>query len=429
MKKLSLLIFVIFFATKASSQDLLIKDINIITMASNTLLKKQSVWIYNGIIKEISTFKKLQKNKKFKIINGTGKFLMPGLADMHVHLPEEEKIEKLLLANIAAGVTRIRIMNSKVSQLELKERLKRSGQLISPIIYYSQLISSTDTYSEAQADSLIRLMKHKNIEFIKLMGLSNEQTLDNLTKAAKKHSVIMCGHYPVYQKDGKPFMLDMEKTIKSGFKSIEHLGGYIRLNNEDEIKKAVQFTKEYKLFNCPTIDWDITAFGQQYPDEYQKRLTYQMLPKSITKNWESNYSSSIDKAGGKVKMVESRDKYKPNFDLKIKIFKRLHANGCLLLIGGDAGNDFQADGFNIYEEMINWSKVGIDNYTILKSATVTPSLFFNQSHEWGTIKVGKKSEMIILSKNPLEDIKNISTIETTIVGETIYKNKELIDLL
>ena len=79
--------------------------------------------------------------------------------------------------------------------------------------------------------------------------------------------------------------------------------------------------------------------------------------------------------------------------------------------------------------MLNWSKVGIDNYTILKSATVTPSLFFNQSHEWGTIKVGKKSEMIILSKNPLEDIKNISTIETTIVGETIYKNKELIDLL
>ena len=135
-------------------------------MASNTLLKKQSVWIYNGIIKEISTFKKLQKNKKFKIINGTGKFLMPGLADMHVHLPEEEKIEKLLLANIAAGVTRIRIMNSKVSQLELKEKLKRSGQLISPIIYYSQLISSTDTYSEAQADSLIRLMKHKLLSLL-----------------------------------------------------------------------------------------------------------------------------------------------------------------------------------------------------------------------------------------------------------------------
>ena len=429
MKKLSLLIFVLFFATKASSQDLLIKDINIITMTSDTLLKKQSVWIHNGIIKEIGTFKKLQKNKKFKIINGTGKFLMPALADMHVHLPEKEKIEKLLLANIAAGVTRIRIMNSEVSQLELKERLKSSGQLISPVIYYSQLINRTDTYSEAQADSLIRLIKHNHIDFIKLMGLSNEQTFDNLTKAAKKHAVIMCGHYPVYQKDGKPFMLDMEKTIKSGFKSIEHLGGYTRLNNEDEIKKAVQFTKEYNLFNCPTIDWDIMAFGQQYPDEYQKRLTYQMLPKSITKNWESNYSSSIDKAGGSVKMIESRDKYKPNFDLKIKILKRLYANGCLLLIGGDAGNDFQADGFNIYEEMMNWSKVGIDNYTILKSATVTPSLFFNQSHEWGTIEVGKKSEMIILSKNPLEDIKNIATIETTIVGETVYKNKELLDLL
>ena len=106
--------------------------------------------------------------------------------------------------------------------------------------------------------------------------------------------------------------------------------------------------------------------------------------------------------------------------------KLLYDNNCLLLIGGDAGNSFQADGFNIYEEMINWSKIGIDNYTILKSATVTPSEFFNEADKWGTIELGKNAEVLILDKNPLDDIKNITTIQTTIVGGKIFKNKELI---
>src|SRR5690606_33018250 len=105
----------------------------------------------------------------------------------------------------------------------------------------------------------------------------------------------------------------------------------------------------------------------------------------------------------------------------------LYQNECLLLIGGDAEISFQAPGFNIYEEMQNWSKIGIDNFTILKSATNTPALFFNQADEWGTIEIGRNADLIILTKNPIEDIKNIATVETTVINGKIYNTKKTLN--
>lgn len=78
--------------------------------------------------------------------------------------------------------------------------------------------------------------------------------------------------------------------------------------------------------------------------------------------------------------------------------------------------------------MMHWSKAGIDNYTILKSATVTPSQFLNDPSR-GTIEVGKNADLILLEKNPLKEIRNITTIQKTITGEKIYNNQELVSQL
>ena len=429
MKKQIAVLIILIFTTKIYAQDIIIKDINLITMTTDSLITSQSLLIRDGKINQIGDFKKLPKNKQTTIINGKGKYVMPGLADMHVHLPEENKVEKVLLANIAAGVTQIRIMNSVVPQLELRERLNKIPQLVSPTIHFSQLINSSETYTESQAEELMQKLKKDKIQFMKLLSLSDESTFDNLTKAANKNNIIICGHYPVYKKDGKYKMVDIEKTIKSNFKSIEHLAGYTSLQDEEKINKAIQLTKEYNIYNCPTVDWHLTVNNLQYPDEYKTRLTYQFLPKKLTQNWESEYANLIEKAGGKEKVIASFGKSKESFDFKMKLLKQLYKNDCLLLVGSDPGNTLQADGFNIYEEMVDWSKAGIDNFTILKSATVNPSKFFNESDKWGSIETGKNSDILILSKNPLTDIRNISTIQTTIVGDKIYNNKELIKQL
>ena len=267
------------------------------------------------------------------------------------------------------------------------------------------------------------------IKFVKLISLSNEETFNNLTKAANEYHITIGGHYPAYQKDGKTIRIDIEKVIKSNFKSIEHLAGYISINNDDQLVKAINMTKEYDIYNCPTLDWDIMAYHLQYPTNYQSRLTLQFLPNKISDLLESDYKSAIEKAGGKEKTILAKEKYKAVFDLKLKVLHQLYVNNCLLLMGSDPGNNLQVDGFNIYEEMQYWSKAGIDNFTILKSATINPSRFFLEDDKWVSIEEGKNAELLILQRNPLTDIKNITTIEKTIIGQKVYHNKTLIKLL
>ena len=95
MKNQIAVLIILIFTTKIYAQDIIIKNVNLITMTTDRLIINQSLLIRNGKINQIGDFSKLSKNNQTTIINGKGKYVMPGLADMHVHLPEEDKIEKL----------------------------------------------------------------------------------------------------------------------------------------------------------------------------------------------------------------------------------------------------------------------------------------------------------------------------------------------
>ncbi|HRI01011.1 MAG TPA: amidohydrolase family protein [Saprospiraceae bacterium] len=429
MKKVLVIYFQI-LALSLIGQNYLIKDVNIIPIYKNEVLRKQSILIEDGVISQIGNYKEVKKlasGNKHKVINAKGNYVMPGLADMHVHLAEDSLISFQLQNYIAAGVTNIRVMDSKANQLSVLAKKRDAKFPISPNVFFSKVIKRDESYSKNQADSLMFTVKQSGFSFIKLFGLSDENTFFNLMNSAKEHHVIVCGHYPIYRQFGKAVMISMDTVLKYGYKSIEHLGGYTNYP-ETEFENLVSQTKKWNVFNCPTIDWDIISYDLLYPDEYKNRLTYTILPQSKIDDWESEYEKAIEKAGGKEKVIESRDKYKSTYDKKIKVLEMLYESHCELLIGGDAGNTFQEEGYNVYEEMVNWSKIGIDNYTILKSATNNSAHFFEQDSEWGVIKKGAKGDIIILDKNPLEDIKNIATVKYTICAGVLYANSDLMKL-
>ena len=136
-----LLIFCAFFIVQnALAQRIIIKDANIIPLSQNTVLTKKSVLIENGKIKQIDDFKNLPQDKTCTIVNAKGKFLMPGLADMHVHLPTENQVDTLLKCDIAAGITHIRVMKAELNQLKLKEKISQNADFIAPNIHYSYLV-------------------------------------------------------------------------------------------------------------------------------------------------------------------------------------------------------------------------------------------------------------------------------------------------
>ncbi|NQX43296.1 Amidohydrolase family protein [Pedobacter steynii] len=413
--KLSLLSFVLMALTchtfAQQAHDLIIKDVNILSMRDSNLLIKRSVLIQKGKIVRIDDFKNLRPAKGVKVISAEGKFLMPGLAEMHSHFPAEGQVDTLLLENVAAGVTHIRIMNSGTSQVAIRERLKKSPDLISPKLHYSQLIRKDIRYSVSQFDSLMMDMKKNGISFIKLLSLADEETFDNLMKSANKNKVTVCGHFPR--------AVSLEKVLNSGYKSIEHLAGYDGISDETQLEKMISLTKDKAVYNCPTLDWDLFSMNLQYPDDYKKRLTYASSPKQYRDKWEKEYAAEIEKKG-KEKVLAGKEAGLAIFARKQQLLKKLSDKGCLLLAGSDAGNSFQMNGFNMHEEMWNWSLAGIGNFKILQSATVTPSMFFNEQDSWGTVEVGKSADLIILSKNPMKDIRHIRSVETTIIDGKVY---------
>lgn len=399
---------------------LIVKNINLLSMKNPEVSKNTSVLIEYGKIAKIDNFKNLPKDKNIKIIDGKGKFLMPGLAEMHSHLPAENDVNALLLENVAAGVTHLRIMNTKTSQLTLKDRLEKEPNVVSPKLFYSHIIRRDITFNEKQFDSLMLDIKKNKISFIKLFSVASEKVFDDLMKSANRNNVMVCGHFP----NG----IKVEKVLNSGFKSIEHLAGYEQISDEKLLLDAIKLTKENKVYNCPTLDWDIMARDLQYPTEYKNRLVYFNAPKSYLEKWEAEYNIAVKKEGLD-KVLLAKEKSLQGFTKKQNILKSLSDNNCLLLLGSDAGNFFQMNGFNMYEEMVNWSKAGIDNFTILKSATVTPAMFFNEDKIWGTVEVGKSADLIILEKNPLVDITNIKTVKMTIIDGKVYHKKELLSKL
>ena len=382
MNKLVTLLLLTVFYVSANAQHIIIKDINIISMKSNKVDRKKCVLIKDGKIIKIGRFDQMSNSSSARIINGEGKYLMPGLADMHVHLPQKEEVDQLLQMSVAAGITHVRVMNNKYPQVNLKNDLNVANH-IAPNMHYSHLIKrSLKSATIAQIDSIIVNVKEQGLDFIKLFSVANETVYDNLMASANKNNMIVCGHYPRYVKDEKWKFLGIEKVLKSGLRSIEHVGGYQSVQDEAQLLAAVKLTKKLGIYNCPTFDWAVMKYNIQYPDAVKSRLTYRALPKKITANWASEYSESIKDAGGEEKVLATRAKRLPNFEKKKKVLKLLYENDCLLLVGSDGGGPYQADGFNLWEEMKNWSDLGIDNYTILKSATLNAAQFFKQEKQW-----------------------------------------------
>ncbi len=421
-----MLFFVLFGIFSTSfAQRLVIQNVNIIPINTNTVLKNKTILIENGIIIKIDDTKNIPTNTKTPttVIDAKGKYVMPALADMHVHLPKMEGLDSLLVANVAAGVGRIRIMNSELNQLELKEKISKgkitkTKPIIAPNLYFSHIITRDNKYSLAQFDSLMKVIKKQDLKFIKMFSIADEQTFDNLMQSANKHKVTVCGHFPS--------MVSLEKVIKSGFKSIEHLAGYLKTENFEKIDDFAKMSKENNIYNCPTMDFYMIAYYFQYPDNLKTRLVMQNAPNSYVKKWENMLSADVTAAGGKDKVIEfAKSNAKVREKLNV-ILKKLYDSNCLLLVGSDPAGIYQLSGFSMADEMLAWSVVGIDNYYILKSATSTPAAFFGEEKQWGTVEVGKSGDLIILDKNPLEDIKNITTVEKTIINGKVFEKAILL---
>ena len=388
--------------TDYDGNTIIIRDINVITMENDKILRNFNVIIKNGVISEICSPLSLHESPAL-IIEGKNKYLMPGLSDMHVHYNfEEERI--LYLAN---GVTTIRNMWGDSWHIKIREETKKGEtdgpelHTTSPIIdgdppYWSQ---STVITTPEDAEKYIKLFAEIGYEYIKVYNKLSSEVYDTIIEISKKIKIPVVGHVP--------YKVGIEKALRSGQFSIEHFEGYSKTEFNEVID---DLTVSSGTWNCPTLTvMDKYNNIDQLKKDGVKGLRY--VNPALRQSWTqvSEY----------------------NFPLNhyTELFQRLHNKGAKFVAGTDAGNPFVVPGFSLHDELELIKKTGISEYETLLTATRNAAEMLGTLKKSGTITKEKDADIIILNSNPFEDINNSRDIFGVMVKGRWFSQEQLQKML
>ncbi|MBI4652438.1 amidohydrolase family protein [Candidatus Desantisbacteria bacterium] len=351
---------------------------------------------------------------------------------MHVHINNDNE----LFLFIAHGVTTVqntwgyngwkfRIMGFPY-QLKMREDIKQ-GKILGPTIYTAGSILEGEPLThpfmkkimtpEAGEKEVVD-QKNSGYDFIKVYDNLDSSTYNAIVKKASELKIPVKGHVP--------FAVGIDNTLKSGQISIDHLTGYIDpdaadfLIPENSIEKYAELTKKAGVWNCPTIViWQKRGLDEKKIDEManhpgMKHLSF--MQKIFLRISINELNKSIKYKGDYNKRIT---------EINYKMVNALHKAGAKLLLGTDSGNPFVFPGWSVHEELQYLVNAGLSPYESIKTATVNPAEHLGKLHEFGTIEPGKNADLVLLDKNPLNDIANISKISGVMIKGVWLSGTEL----
>lgn len=414
-------------------------NVNVVPMDQERIIGNQTVVIKGERIESIGLSDDIEVPSEALIINGVGKYLMPGLVDMHVHIEHEDALA-LFIAN---GVTTVRNMWGTSAHLVWKERISQ-GEIVGPTIYTAGPIidgppgiwnSSLVLDQPERAEQLVAEQKAMGYDFIKVYYLEKEP-FNALIAAASKYDMPVIGH----ASDD----VGMEGVLASGQHTIEHLDGYWKMleaddspyrsntfdyhsylmtwNHIDEKKMpaAASLTESSGVWNCATL---VVYQRNASPAEAESLYA---LP-------EMRYMDQVSRASWdptryfatKFMTEEEWAADHKTYPTLTKFTGYLHRAGARLLLGTDTPNPFVVPGFSIHTELQNFVKAGMSPYEAIKTGTYNAADCLAKLDKFGTVAVGKRADLILLNENPLEDVANIAHRAGVMVRGRWFSEAEL----
>ena len=223
----ALCFFALFSASGQNAADnrkqvIVFQSVNVIPMDRETVLQNQTVVVRNGRIVSVSDASKATSHNNAIVVNGKGKYLIPGLAEMHAHVPPNDDIQamkEVALLFALKGVTTMRGMLGHPRHIELRSMLQKS-EIIGPRFYTSGPSFSGSSVKTAEAASeLVRQQKQAGYDFLKLHPGLTKETFDAMAKTAKEVKIPFAGHVS--------YDVGVWRAIDAGYATIDHLDGFV----------------------------------------------------------------------------------------------------------------------------------------------------------------------------------------------------------
>lgn len=391
-------------------------DVNVVPMDSSHILANHDVVVENGIITDMGPTNTIQIPPGAVTILGSGNYLMPGLADMHVHIYSDVSPwndmwgEEELILFLANGVTTIRNMWGDPGVLTWRDSIQ-ANQLFGPTIYTTgELIDGPGSIwvgaiictTAIQGRALVISQKAMGYDYIKVYNKLSSQVYYAILDEANNQDIPVIGHVP--------YNVGLFNVLSSGQYGIEHFDGYyqafgfvypavpIWANIDSTLREQIlNATIQSGVWNCPTM-----AVRKNYVlslDEYYQFLQrpyVKYVPQAVRDIWRG----MIHPNNAAYRAIRENTFYK-------KLLKALHERDGNLILGTDCPNPFVIPGFSIYEELQLFVDAGLTLYEAIKCGTYDAAVSLDSIPQFGTVEVGKRADLILLNNNPLDSVTNV----------------------
>jgi hypothetical protein len=433
LKLISVLVLVFFISCRVNyaQQHYWIKNVNIIDVENGDILKNHSIEIEQGKIK---TILHLPNKISGEIIDGEGKYVIPGLWDMHVHLTMVGDATMPLFLNY--GITGVRDMGG---DMELIKKYKTNH--LNPVIYSAGAILESPRFYQIismllgeeftktrvsyenpeQARSLVDSLIASGSDFIKIRTALNDTNFLALGKACKERGVAFAGHIDPN--------INLLIAVKSGLSSIEHSEFFHILEmDETQQKELAQAISAEKTFYTPTLIAEIK--NKKIPKSEVVAFFNDSLNQSFTERaFISSKLLEYWKLQEEMAQLEAPMDWNDILPAFFKFGNHLAHSGVPLLAGTDCGLHLVIPGQSLHEELELMVKhLNISNLSALQSATINPAKFFKNENE-GKVKAGASANLLLLDENPLENITNTQKIAVVIKEGKIYSKEKRAELM
>ncbi len=418
----------------ASNHDCLITNVNVIDVNTGKILKNKTIAIDNNRITAIYD-KEIVGSDSTIVINGKGKYLIPGLWDMHAHYKlGHVDMDPLLMAN---GITGIREMWDDTPEFVKVPQKTQPEGLVSPDVYLSgdlidgnppNFSGSLVVTTPEEAVDAVQKQIDKKVDFIKVYSNLSEECFLAIAKEAKKMNTPFAGHIPN--------RVSIYTAIEAGMASSEHLYGFLNAcSSVDTSNEALISTFSGSRFDslctvlakssmwiCPTLT--VHRSMSSLNDSIfinDNRIDY--IPGFVLELWNQMMmpytKSEIDNFAN-----SNRARYL----FELNLIGKMNEKGVKFIAGTDFPNPYVFPGFSLHDELSLMVKGGMPALDALRSATINPAIFMKKTADFGSVEVGKIASLILLNKNPLENIENTKSIETVIIRGIVY-NRKALDLM
>lgn len=404
---------------------LILVGVNVVSMDSPRVIPRQSVVIDDGMVRAIGPVDQL-RTWEGRRLDCRDKYLLPGLADMHVHCWELTDLA-LYLAN---GVTTIRNMRGASLHLALRDRIARRELPGPRLVTTTPLIDgigenglttrpeSMLLMDPAAAHLLVERLHRRGYEQIKAYQRLRLDVLTALGRAARDAGLRMTGHCP----DG----VTCEEAIEAGMSCFEHLT-WLPAGSDDQVRRLAEHLAATRVWNCPTVVVSSAAARARDADaDLLSLLRYQ--PRQIARRWSYLLQARLEHATGRG-MGDGNDLARRETTRSIDTIAVLHSSGAPLLLGTDARNPYVMPGFAVHDELAHLVDAGLTPYQALRCATVEAAAFLGEDDISGTVAVGKRADLVIADRNPLTDLSTLRRPHGVLVNGFFLDQANLKDLL